>query len=286
MTTYAYVDGEISPLEDASVSLRDRGFLFGDGVYDVVRLLEGEAVWLGRHIQRLQRNARELSFDRVPAAETWREAVTAVVERSDLQRGMVYLQLTRGSGPRQASFPEEAEPTVVAYVDEVGRDLERRREEGASVVLVPEIRWERCDVKSINLLPKVLMRQEAERRGAYEALFTSEAGAVWEGASSNVFVVEDETLRTSEHPRRILPGLTRRKVFDIAADNGIPVETGELTVEDLYAADEVFLTGTLTGVLGVVEVDGERVGGGEPGEKTQQLHRWLVERRREAVGVS
>lgn len=285
MTKYAYVNGELSPIEEASVPLRDRGFLFGDGVYDVARLLEGEAVWLDRHVERLQRNARELGFDRVPSSETWREAVDAVVDESDLDEGMVYMQATRGAGPRQASFPEDVDPTVVVYVDEVGRDLERRRREGASVVLVPEIRWDRCDVKSVNLLPKVLMRQEAERRGAYEALFTSESGSVWEGASSNVFVVDGGTLRTSEHPRRILPGLTRRKIFDIAADREIPVETGEVTVDDLYAADELFLTGTLTGVLGVVEVDGETVAGGEPGETTRELHRELVERRRRSVNV-
>ncbi len=278
MKRLAYVNGELLPLEEATVSLRDRGFLFGDGVYDVVRLIDDRYFRLDRHLERLRTNAHQLEMSRLPSTARLREIAARLRSDSELEDGMLYLQLTRGAGPRQSSFPDDTEPTLVAYLDEVRRGADAVRESGASIILVPEIRWRHCNIKTTNLLPKVLMNQRASRSNCYEAVFISRQDAVWEGTSTNLFVVEKGTVRTTDHPSRVLPGITRREIIEIGAERGIPIELSTVYVDDLYAADEVFLTGTLTEVLGVTEIDGTPVGGGEVGETTRQFQRHLVER--------
>jgi len=283
MTGRAYVNGAFTPLEEAKVSLRDRGFLFGDGVYDVVRVVDGSYFRLGRHLDRLLENARALEFDGLPNAEHLRETARELLARSAVDDGKLYLQLTRGAGPRRASFPEDASPTVAMYVDVLRWDTETFREDGACATLVPEMRWRRCDIKSTNLLPKVLMKEGARRADCYEAIFASESGVVWEGTSTNVFIVDEGRVVSTDHDERVLPGITRREVLEIAVDQEIATELSTIHVEDLYDADEMFLTGTLTGVLGVVEVDGKSVGGGRVGPHTRRLQEGLERRMRGAA---
>jgi D-alanine transaminase len=278
MTRFAYVNGDVAPVDEATVGIRDRGFLFGDGVYDVVRIIDGEMFRLGRHLDRLRTNAQQLELEAIPTADRLREIARHLVDRSDLDDGKLYVQLTRGSGPRQSSFPDASSATVVAYVDKLRRGADQLRSSGASIILVPEIRWKHCNIKSTNLLPKVLMSQRASRSDCYEAVFISDQDAVWEGTSTNLFVVDGGTLRTTDHPSRVLPGLTRREVIEIAAEQELTVELSTVFVDDLYAADEVFLTGTLTEVLGVTEIDGTTVGGGDVGPVTRQLQTQLQER--------
>lgn len=278
MTRFAYVNGGFSPVEEAAVSIEDRGFLFGDGVYDVVRVANQSFFRLGRHLERLRDNAHAIEIANIPPAGELEDIARELLERSDIDEGMLYLQVTRGAGPRQSDYPDEGSPTVVAYVDEMRRGVGEIRDEGASVILVPEMRWKRCDIKSVNLLPKVMMKEKASQSDCYEAVFSSEQGEVWEGTSTNLFVVEDGALRTTDHPERVLPGITRREVVEIAATEGIPVELSTVRVEELYEADEVFLTGTLTRVLGIVDVDGETIGDGSVGPMTQRLDRLLRER--------
>lgn len=275
MTRFAYVNGDVVPVDEATVGIRDRGFLFGDGVYDVVRIVAGEMFQLDRHLDRLRTNAQRLEMDAVPAADQLRVIARDLVDRSNLDDGKLYVQLTRGSGSRQSSFPEDTSTTVVAYIDELRRGADKLRSSGASIILVPEIRWKHCNIKTTNLLPKVLMSQRATRSDCYEAVFISDQDAVWEGTSTNLFVVDEGTVRTTDDPSRVLPGITRREVIQIAADQEIPVELSTVFVEDLYAADEVFLTGTLTEVLGITEIDGTTVGGGEVGPITRKLQNHL-----------
>jgi len=278
MERLAFVNGEFLPLDEATVSIQDRGFLFGDGVYDVVRIVDGRAFRLSRHLERLRDNAHTLEMTGIPSLSRLQQIARQLCNRADVVDGMLYIQLTRGAGPRQSNFPEPTAPTVVAYVDELRRGADSLRQDGASVTLVPEIRWQRCDVKSVNLLPKVLMNEQATRADCYEAVFVSEQSDVWEGASTNVFVVDDGRLHTPDDSNRILPGITRREIVEIAAEEGIPVEMSTLLVDDLYEADEVFLTGTLTEVLGVVEIDGQPVAGGDVGPTTRRLQSRLRER--------
>lgn len=282
MTGRAYVNGTFTPLEEATVSLRDRGFLFGDGVYDVVRVAGGSYFRLGRHLDRLLENARSLEFEGLPGADELRETARELLARSSVADGKLYVQLTRGAGPRSATFPDDASPTVAMYVDVMRRGADAFREEGARATLIPEMRWRRCDIKSTNLLPKVLMKERAHRADCYEAIFASESGVVWEGTSTNVCIVDDGRIVSTDHDERVLPGITRREVLEIAVDEGIPTELSTVHVDDLYEADEVFLTGTLTGVLGVVELDGTAVGDGRVGPYTETLHEELVRRMRRA----
>jgi D-alanine transaminase len=278
MTRYAYVDEEIVPVSEATVSVEDRGFLFGDGVYDVVRLFEGSYFRLDRHLERLVGNAGHLEMTGLPGADRLREIADELRRRSDVDDGMLYLQITRGSGPRQSSYPDKADPTVVVYIDEMRRGAEQFRESGAEAMIVPEIRWRRCDIKSVNLLPKVTMKQRASEQGCYEALFADEDGTIWEGTSTNFFVVQQGVVRTTDHDERVLPGLTRREIVEIAAEESIPVELARVSLEDLRRADEAFLSGTLTEVLGVTRVEGEEVGDGRVGPITRQLQARLRER--------
>lgn len=283
MTGRAYVDGTFSSLEEATVSLRDRGFLFGDGVYDVVRIVDGSYFRLGRHLDRLLDNARSLEFEGLPGADELRETAGELLGRSSVTDGKLYVQLTRGAGPRSATFPDDASPTVAMYVDVMRRGADAFRDEGVRATLIPEMRWRRCDIKSTNLLPKVLMKERAHRSDCYEAIFASESGVVWEGTSTNVFIVDDGRLVSTDHDERVLPGITRREVLEIAVDAGVPADLSTIRVDDLYEADEVFLTGTLTGVLGVVEIDGTPVGGGRVGPRTEMLHEELERRIRRAA---
>lgn len=278
MASQAYVDGEFVPLEEATIPVRDRGFLFGDGVYDVVRIADGTYFRPGRHFDRLLENASQLEFEDAPDTEHLHRVAEQLLDRASIANGKLYIQLTRGGGPRQATYPDDPEPTLVMYVDVMRRGADAIRDEGARVLTTPEMRWRRCDIKSTNLLPKVLMKERAHRADCYEALFVSESGVVWEGTSTNVFIVQDGRLVTTDHDERVLPGITRREVGEIAVERDVPVEWSTVRVDDLYEADEVFLTGTLTGVLGVVEIDGREVGGGRVGPTTEAFHGALVDR--------
>ncbi|MFB6264660.1 MAG: aminotransferase class IV [Bradymonadaceae bacterium] len=278
MDGIAYVDGEWTGLDEASVSVRDRGFVFGDGVYEVVRLLQGELFRRDAHVRRLRRSADELDFPSEPTAEQIASVASELVERGDRTDGMIYLQLTRGPAPRSAAFPEETDPTLVGWVDAVRRDVGSFRAAGASAITVREIRWDRCDVKSVNLLPKVLMKERARRAGAYEALFVGESGIVHEGASTNVFAVDGQTIATPPASRRILDGITRREVLEAADRVGLEAERRKLHVDELFEADELFLTGTLTEVLGLVEIDGQPVADGDVGPTTRRLQQALTDR--------
>ena len=278
MTRFAYVDGETLPVSEATVSIEDRGFLFGDGVYDVVRLFEGRYFRLDRHLDRLLDNAASLEMAGLPEADGLREIAEQLRRRSDVDDGMLYLQVTRGCGPRQSSYPSDPEPTVVLYIDRMRRPVDQFRESGAEAMIVPEVRWRRCDIKSVNLLPKVTMKQRATEQGCYEALFTDEDGTIWEGTSTNFFVVQDGVVRTTDHEERVLPGLTRREIVEIAAEESIPVELSRVTLADVRQADEAFLTGTLTEVLGLTAIEGEPVGDGTVGPMTRRLYERLRER--------
>lgn len=280
MTPTAYVDGEFSSLAEATVSVQDRGFLFGDGVYEVVRRYDD---WfrLERHLARLRDSAHGLDIDGLPTPEKFKKIADELVDRAGMQAGgYLYIQVTRGAAPRQASYPD-CEPTVVCYVDEIRRGIGEARDQGAHVVTVPDTRWQHCDIKSTNLLPKVMMSEHADRQDAYEALFVGDNGEVFEGTSTNVFVRTDGRLRTPSDSSRVLPGITRREVLDIASEKGMELDFGQVLLSDAMSADEIFLTGTLTEILGVTRIDGMEVGGGDVGPVTRTLHRAL--RRRAGV---
>lgn len=278
-----YLDGAYIDSADARVSVDDRGFLFGDGVYEVTRALGGRLFAGDRHARRLERGMRELEL-------RWPEGLdaaglSAVTERllrdNDLVEGeaTVYAQITRGAAPppRTHAFPPPSTPPTVYVAARRFIPLDELRARGAGAITVADIRWGRCDLKTIQLLPNVLAKQRAARADCFEAVQVRD-GVVTEGASTNVFAVLDGVLRTHPADRHILPGVTREIVLDLARALGLPAREEAITLAELSRASELFVTGTTTDVMPVVRLDGRPVVAGQPGPVARQLHARLRER--------
>lgn len=270
MPDVAYVNGAFMPLSEARVSVEDRGFQFGDGVYELLRVYAGRPYRPMEHLARLERSAGALGFPLPYPRERWLALIDEAVARSGYIEGKVYIQVTRGAAPRDHAVGGPLSPTVVLTVRAYTPGEAALYAAGANVVTVPDIRWGRCDIKSVCLLANVLAKQQARDAGAFEALFVRD-GWVLEGATSNVMVVKDRRVLTPPEGPYLLSGITRQVTLAVAQKAGIPVSELPLREADLYAADEVFLTGTTIEVLPVARVDGRRIGGGAPGPVTRSL---------------
>ena len=217
MPRIAYVNGRYAPFGDALVHVEDRGYQFADGVYEVISLHAGRLVDEEPHLDRLDRSLGELQIDWPMGRRTLQLVLREVVRRNRLQDGLVYLQVSRGSAPRDHKFPAACEPSLVITVRRARPPNRRLAEEGATVITIPDIRWRRCDIKSVSLLPNVLAKQQAVEAGAYEAWLVDEDGWVTEGTSSNAWIVTAKgELITRDACRAILDGVTRRAVLRIA----------------------------------------------------------------------
>ena len=269
-----YLDGAFLPRAEARVSVDDRGFLFGDGAYEVTRAVDGRLFEDGGHRRRLARTLEGLRIELAPAALAGLDAVALrLLRENDLLAGeaTIYLQVTRGVAvPRTHHFPPAGTRPTVYVAASRFVPPEALRARGASVILVPDIRWARCDLKTVNLLPNALAKQRAVEAGADEALFVRD-GVVLEGAHTNAFAVLDGVLRTAPATNYILPGITRDVVLALAPSLGIPVREYPLLVEELPRASELFVTSTTSDVLPVVRVDGAPVGDGAPGPVARRL---------------
>ena len=275
-----YVNGKFVPRSEAVVSVEDRGFVFGDGVYEVVRAIRGRLFATRFHNERLERSLAgiriELEGQDSPArfVEIGRELLR---ENSLLDgEATLYIQVTRGATTRAHHFPPANTPPTV-YIS-VARFTPSRElaERGAAVITHPDLRWGRCDLKTLNLLPNVLAAQAAKEQGAFEAMLIRD-GVVTEGAKTNFFGVVDGTLRTHPCDSHILPGITRSVLRDLAAEIGIDVDETPIAEDEIPGISELFLTGTTTDVMPVVQLDGRFVGDGKPGELTTKLQRVLAE---------
>ena len=275
------LNGEYVGREQAVVPVDDRGFLFGDGVYEVVRVVNGQLFEADRHWRRLERSLDGLQI-RQPAGLDG-AALDAIAQRLLEENGLgdanalVYVQITRGAAVRTHHFPPEGtRPTVFVSAGPFSPpDAVRTR--GASVITCADIRWARCDLKTVNLLPNTLAKQRAVAAGADEAVFVRD-GVVTEGASSNLFGVFGGELRTYPATNYILPGITRDVVLELATELGIPVRLAPIFVDELPRADELFLTNTTSDVMPIVRVDGQPAGGGRPGPVTGRLSAAFIER--------
>ena len=260
----AYVNGELLPLSEARVSILDRGFQFADGVYEVIPIYGGVPFRLEAHLRRLARSLGEIRMTMPMDTDAFDRAVRELLEHNCAGDCQAYIQVTRGEAPRNHPFPEAVHPTVVMTCTPVTPVPGEWVRDGVSVITVEDIRWARCDIKSIALLPNVMMRQKAAEQGAFEAVWVHEGLAV-EGAASNLFAVIDGEARTPPDGPRVLPGITRDVVLELAADEGLPVGTGDIAAAELAAAEEIWLTSSTKEVLPVTRLDGEPVGGGRPG---------------------
>ncbi|MCR4402116.1 MAG: D-amino-acid transaminase [Firmicutes bacterium] len=271
MPEIAYVNGEFIALSEARVSVEDRGFQFGDGVYEVVRCYRGKPFALDEHLARLERSAAGIELALPWTRHELRELAAEALQRSGIAEAVLYIQVTRGWAARNHAFPETVKPTIVLTVRPAKPVPPDRVERGASAITVPDERWLRCDIKSIDLLPNVMAKEKARRAGALEAVMIRDGAYVTEGSSSNVFAVIDGTIHTAPEGPRILSGVTRSIVLRLAREMGMRV------VEDFFApglladADEVFITSTTLEVTPCVQIDGRPVAAGRPGEITRSL---------------
>ena len=267
----AFFNGRYVEKDEIRISPDDRGFLFADGVYEVIRAYGGRLFRPGDHEARLVRSMREIRID-PPEGISFPDVARELLARNGLagEDALVYIQVTRGAAPRRHAFPPAgAAPTVYAAASpfEAPRETQRR---GARVILVPDTRWERCDIKSVALLPNVLARQKAAEEGADEALFVRE-GFVTEGTHTTFCAVLEGRLRTHPEDHRILPGVTRRIVLDLCRKEGVPVEERPIPAADLGRAEEIMILSTTAEITPVVLVDGRPVGDGRPGPVTRRL---------------
>lgn len=266
-----YYNGDFMAKEDVCISPDDRGFLLGDGVYEVLLAEDGRLFQANAHFHRLERSLKEIRIEGVDT-EDLRDAVEDLLRHNDLDEGYakIYLQVTRGVAPRQHAFPDEpVPPTVYATVSPHDLPLDKWKE-GVKIVLYPDQRWARCDIKSTALLPNVLANQEAMENGAFEAVLVRD-GFVTEGSHTSFLAVVDGTVVTHPLTNRILPSITRHVVLDLCHELDIPIDQTPIPKADLSEADELILLGTTTGVMPVVQVANVMVADGLPGPVTSEL---------------
>lgn len=276
MPNIAVINGKFMPLANAKVSVEDRGFLFGDGIYELIRSHEGQLFRLDEHLRRMERSAQAIRLDLRHSREDWKRLIAKAVERSRIREAKIYIEVTRGAAPRGHAFPKGVASTTVITVRPFEPFPERSRRRGVRVITAPDLRWGRCDIKSLNLLPNILAKQQAVESGAFEAIFIR-SGQVTEGTSSNVFAVFGDAIVTSPTGPTVLSGVTREMVLELARSQGLKAEERAITSTDLLQADEVFLTGTTVEVLAVIQVDQTKIGTEKPGRITQQLYLGLQE---------
>lgn len=278
MDGVAYVNGEFAPLSEARVSILDRGFLFADGVYEVAAVLEGRLVDNRAHLERLKRSLAALTISAPLSAAELEKVQEELIVRNRLEEGIVYIQVTRGAGPRDFSFPRDAAPTLVMFTQRKNILNAPNVATGIAVKTLPDIRWAWRHIKSVALLPQVLAKQAAAAEGRQEAWMYDEAGLVTEGASSTAFIVTKEgRVTTRPNSSAILPGCTRQIILGLAKGAGLAIEERSFSVEEALGAAEAFVSSASTFVLPVVSIDGRTVGAGVPGETAKRLRKLYVD---------
>jgi len=262
--------------ESAVVDVEDRGYQFGDGVYEVVPIVEDKPFKLDEHLARLIRSAGEVGITMdTDNVDEIKSNLLKLCKLNHLRNGIVYVQITRGVSPRAHAYPPSSVlPQVIAYTVESSRPL-KQQEEGVRCILTKDIRWLRCDIKSLNLLGNVMAKQQAVEKQAYEALFHREE-VVTEGSSSNVFMVKNNVVYTHPANHFILNGITRQTILELCSTLNVNVLETAFTIEQLMTADEVFITSSTIEILPVVEVDGNMIGKGIPGSTTRLLQDRLI----------
>ena len=278
MPEIAYVNGRFCPLAEAVVSVEDRGYQFADGVYEVVATYGGCPYALEPHLARLQGNLEALHLPLDICEYGLRAKLMEGIERSGFGETLVYIQVTRGVAPRRHDFPAvSVTPTVVMTFKELHRLPQDLYDRGVEVISTADLRWKRCDIKSIALLPNILAKQTAAQVGAFEALLVDAEGRVTEGASTTAFCIQAGRLYTAPIGPHILPSITRGILLDLARKLGLPIDEEFCMLEQFKAADEVFLAGTTTEAMPVVQIDDAIIGDGAPRPITRQIRAAFLE---------
>ena len=287
MSRIAYVNGAYVRSQDAAVSINDRGYLFADAVYEVWSVFDGRLADAEGHLNRLDRSLRELQIVQPMTRAALLNVLNEVIRRNRITEGMVYLQVSRGVAPRDHVFPSHTPPSLVITARPVDREAAARKAEaGVRAISAPDIRWGRCDIKTVGLLPNVLAKQAARERGAGEVIFVDKDGYVTEGGSTNIFMVaRDGVIRTRPLNANILPGVTRLNLLSILAGSDLTLREEAFTLKEAKAAAEVFATAATSLVLPIVAIDDHRIGTGAPGPVALALREAYIDQARRTAGA-
>lgn len=277
MGRIVYVNGEYVDEADAKISVFDRGFLFADAVYEVSSVLNGRLIDNKGHLLRLHRSLNELSLDE-PATDTEIEAAqNALITKNNLKEGLVYLQVTRGAADRAFHFPENTPTSLVMFTQELNVINSPAAKKGLSIITVPDIRWARRDIKTVQLLAPSMAKMAAKAAGADDA-WMEEDGYITEGSSNNAYIItQDGTIVTRHLGNEILAGITRKAIVRLADENNMKVEERLFTAEEAKNAAEAFISSATTFVTAVVSLDGQKIGDGTPGPITKKLRAFYIE---------
>lgn len=259
-----FLNGEFLAASQAKISVLDRGFVFGDGVYEVIPVYGGHLFRLSQHLKRLDDSLIAIRIAPPISHDRWRDVLTELVRQNGGGDLSIYLQITRGVAPRDHAFPKGVEPTVFAMANPLKPVPSDILAEGVAAITVMDTRWQQCNIKAITLLANVLARQQALDAGAAEAILLRE-GVANEGAASNLFIVKGRTLFTPPKSAQLLPGITRDLILELAATHQIPYREPPISEAELRGADEVWLTSSTKEILPVTQLDGRKVGAGQPG---------------------
>lgn len=270
----AYLNGQYLPLAEARISPLDRGFLFGDGAYEVIPVYSRRPFRIDEHLRRLQHTLDGIRLANPHGAAEWRERIDRVVADAQSEDQSVYIQVTRGAdSKRDHAFPQGVPPTVFIFSAPLVTTADAVRETGIAAVTALDNRWLRCDLKTVALLANVLLRQQAIDAGCVETLMLRE-GYLTEGAASNIFVVKDGVLLAPPKDHRMLPGITYDIVLELAARHGMPHTVREIAEAELRVADEIWMTSSTKEVLPITTLDGRPVGTGRPGPAARRMYAW------------
>jgi D-alanine transaminase len=266
-----YLNGKFMPVEDAVIPVLDRGFIFGDGVYEVIPVYSRHPFRLQEHLQRLQNSLESIRLENPHSEDEWRELTRRVIDLNETEDQSLYLQVTRGAAKRDHAFPEKSVPTVLITSNPLNPPHDEQLQKGVGAITATDNRWLRCDVKSTSLLPNVLLRQLAVDAGCVETLLLRD-GLLTEGSASNVFVVIAGIMLAPAKSNLMLPGITYDVVLELAQKNDIAYELRSVTQAELKHADEIWITSSSKEILPVTTVDGKPVGQGNPGPVFQRMH--------------
>ena len=277
MPELAYLNGKTLPINETCVPVEDRGYQFGDAVYEFIASYNGKMFCMKEHLDRLQRSMKGLLFPKIDP-NFIENAVYELFEKAGIARAGLYIQISRGVAPRDHVWAKDIKVQIIMTIKEVNELSSKLREDGIEIITVQDERWSNCDIKTVQILPNAMAKQKAKSQGAFDAIFISKDGIIREGTSSNFFIVKDGGIITHPLTKNILPGITRMVVMDLARDTGIKTEEKFLSKTDIFSATEAFLTGTVTEILGIKKIDGIQIGTGKSGEITQKLYKALREK--------
>ena len=268
-----YLNGQFLPIAEAKISVLDRGFIFGDGVYEVIPVYSRRAFRLAEHLSRLQHSLDSIKLPNPHTDAEWMQILHELIARNAPEDQYLYLHITRGVAKRDHAFPvPPVAPTVFVLSNPLNTPPAALLQSGISAITAPDNRWLRCDIKAISLLPNVLLRQMAIDAGCAETIMIRDNEFMTEGAASNIFVVKNGTLLAPPKDNLMLPGITYDVVLELAAANGIPHQVRKVLASEVFGADELLLTSSTKEVLAITQLDGKPVGTGKPGAMFAKLH--------------